>query len=399
MTPVIGLLIILVIAFAGTRFFRHSAILKHPLIAGFVASGIPYILVGVFLGPRFFNFLSDAILENLQPFISLALGWIGLLFGIQLRWKNIRRYPRNYLLFLSTQFLISFLIIILFLFLFLFLIYPRPYASSLHLVLILGALGALTAPLTINRIVVDKKARGKLTHLLLFTASLDNFWGIALAGILMLLFHPFGSPDLPSFLIWISLTLATGIGIAFIFRFLIQLHFDHHELLLLVLGLVIFTSGIGFYFHISPIFLNMIVGIVLAQFHRESEKVMRVLGLAEKPIYLFLLVFAGAMWKFHLVHEIAMVGIFILARFVAKYLAGGITSKFVDCAFPIPFDVGKGLFSFGGVALAIAFNFDLFYGGLMGSAVMSATIFAIFAFDEYAAIAAQKILKREGEIK
>ena len=215
----------------------------------------------------------------------------------------------------------------------------------------------------------------------------------------MLIFHPSGSSGFPFFLIWIATTLTIGVAIAFIFRFLIQLQFDHHELLLLVLGLVIFTSGIGFFFNISPIFLNMIVGIVLAQFHRESEKVMRVLGMAEKPIYLFLLVFAGAMWKFHLVSEIAMVGIFILARFLAKLLAGWLTSKTVDCAFPIPFDVGRGLLSFGGVALAIAFNFDLFYGGLMGSAVMSATIFAIFAFDEYAAIAAQKILKREGEIK
>ena len=128
-----------------------------------------------------------------------------------------------------------------------------------------------------------------------------------------------------------------------LFRYLIRLKFQREEILLLVFGLVIFTSGIGFYLQLSPILMTMIVGITIAQFPRESEKVMRIIHIAEKPTYLFMLIYAGALWNYRFWEEIAIIIFFIGARFLGKYLGGWIGSKYIDCGFDIPRNIGKTL--------------------------------------------------------
>ncbi|GAB4366245.1 MAG: hypothetical protein Kow0042_05980 [Calditrichia bacterium] len=398
MTPFLGLLLILVIVFLGARMFGRSAIVKNPLFSGLVVSGIPYVLIGVILGPRFFNFLNPNIITSLQPLISLALGWIGLLFGLQLRVRNIRRFPGNYLLFTSVQSLISFLFIFSVMIVSFLLFAPIRFENKLEAAIILAALGSITAPLSIARVVIEKKARGRLTHLLQFVSSLDCFWGITIAGLATAVLHPPATQWISAFWQWILITLGISVAVALAFRALLQLRFQQEEIMLFVLGLVIFTSGIGFYLHLSPIFLTMIVGMTLAQFPRESEKVMRVIHWGEKPIYLFMLVFAGALWNYQFWGEVFLILLFLLARLFGKYIGGWIGSKKIDCAFPIPPNVGNSLLSFGGVSLAIAFNFQLFHGGLMGDFIMSATIVGILIFDEYTAVSLVRMLRRQGEI-
>jgi len=399
MTPFLGLILILLVVFIGTRFYDRNTVLRKSLFSGIIISGIPYILFGVLLGPRIFNFLSPEIINSLKPLISLALGWVGLLLGIQFRWRNIRRFPVNYFLFTSLQSLISFFIIFLILFGALWYLSPANFTNRLEAAIVLAAIGSITAPLTLARIIIEHKAKGRLTHFLQFISSIDDVWGITIIGIAMAIFHPYKNGIVDGVWQWILLSLVLSISLGFLFRYLLQVRFNQQEIFLLVLGLVIFTSGIGFYLKLSPIFLNMIVGMTLAQFRRESEKVIRVILMAEKPIYLLLLVFAGSLWNYQFLTEILLIIIFIIGRFLGKYAGGWLSAKKIDCAFSVPTDIGKALLSFGGTSLAIAFNFQLFFGGSTGDFLMSATIFGVFLFDEFTAIHAVKILKRQGEIQ
>ncbi len=398
MTPFLGLLLILATTFIGVRFFSRSTLLKTPLFSGLIVSGVPYILMGLILGPRFFNFLNSEVIINLKPLISMAIGWVGLLFGLQLRWRNIRRFPRNYLLFTSAQSIITFLVIFFSMGVFLSLLQHPLVGHNVEALLILAALGSMTAPLSIGRIIIENKVKGRLAHLLQFVSSLDNFWGIIIAGVAMAIYHQPALRWIHAGWQWILLSIVISVSIGLIFRYLLRIRFWQDESFLIVLGLVIFTSGIGFYLKLSPIFMNMIVGLTIAQFHRESDKVMRVLHIAEKPTYIFLLVFAGASWNYRFWEEIVLIVAFILIRFAGKYLGGWISASRIDCSFPIPKDVGKALLSFGGISLALAFNFQLFYGGLMGDFLMSATILAILFFDEYTAISIRNMLKKQGEL-
>jgi hypothetical protein len=398
MTPFLGLLLILLITFIGVRFFSRSTILKTPLFSGLIVSGVPYILIGVFLGPKVFNFLNDKILDSLQPLIHMAIGWVGLLFGLQLRWRNIRRFPRNYVLFTSLQSLVTFFVISLAMGILIFFLSPPPFENRLTALIILAALGSMTAPLSIGRTVIQERIKGRLAQFLQFISSLDSFWGIVITGITFAIIHKPATHWLTSGWQWLILSVLTGIFTGLVFRYLLRLRFEGEEIFLLVLGLVIFISGIGFYLRLSPVFMNMVAGITIAQFPRLSEKFMRIIHSAEKPVYVLLLVFAGAFWDYRFWEEVLLIVSFIFIRYLGKYLGGWIGSRKIDCAFEIPPDVGKALLSFGGISLAIAFNFQLDYGGYMGDFVLSATILAIFIFDEYTAISILNILRRQGEV-
>ena len=399
MTPFLGLLLILLITFVGVRFFGRSTIVKTPLLSGFIVSGVPYILIGVILGPQFFNFLSNEIITSLEPLLSLAIGWVGLLFGIQLRWRKIRRFPRNYTLFTTIQSVFTFATIIVIVgFIISYFNLPNN-KNEIEGIIIIAALGSMTAPLSIARTVIKERIKGRIIHLIQFISSLDSFWGITFAGLTMAIFHPPASQWFYGGWQWLLFSIIISILLGLIFRFLLRFRFEQEEIFLLVLGLVIFTSGIGFYLKLSPIFMTMIVGITIAQFPRISEKVMRIIHTGEKPTYLFLLVFAGALWNYRFWEEIVLIVAFIISRFIGKYLGGFICAKNINCSFEIPTNIGKTLLSFGGISLAIAFNFQLHYGGFMGDFLMSATILGLLIFDEYTAVNIIKILQNKGENK
>jgi Kef-type K+ transport system membrane component KefB len=198
---------------------------------------------------------------------------------------------------------------------------------------------------------------------------------------------------------WTLLLIIISILLGMLFRLLLRFRFTQEEIFLLVLGIIIFTSGAGFYLRLSPILMTTIVGITIAQFPRESEKVLRVIHTGEKPTYLFLLIFAGAMWNYRFWEEILLILAFIVARYLGKYIGGYVSAKKIPCDFPIPPDIGKGMMSLGGVSLAIAFNYQLYYGGFMGDFLMSATIIGLLLFDEYSALSILSILKNSREIK
>ncbi|RMG60898.1 MAG: hypothetical protein D6715_14560 [Calditrichaeota bacterium] len=398
MTPILGFLLVLLIAFVTVNFVAPRLRESNPLVSGVVVSGIPFLVLGIILGPKVSNFLSRDILVRLEPLVSLALGWIGLIFGIQLRWRNVKRFPRNYLLFTSIQSLVAFAVIGGFSFWALRWLQGTGGREVLEIALVLGAVGCVTAPITIGRAVATLGARGRLTHLLQFVSGLDGFWGILFAGVGSALFNPLKSPVIHSGWQWFLLGMGLALLMGVYLLYLLRSGFSAEENFLLLLGLVVFVSGAGFYLHLSPIFLNMVVGMVVAQSRIPATQVNRIVVTMEKPLYLMLLVFAGAMWNPAVLPEVGIIAAFLLARLMGKLIGGWISARWIPVGFPVPARIGHLLLSFGGVSLAIAFNYQLFRGGSAGGLVISATIIGIILFDELAAWNTFRLLRQEGEI-
>ncbi|NIP90197.1 MAG: hypothetical protein GWO21_15090, partial [Gammaproteobacteria bacterium] len=49
--------------------------------------------------------------------------------------------------------------------------------------------------------------------------------------------------------------------------------------------------------HLSALFMNLIVGIVLCNFSERQDRFYRLLISAEKPLYGIMLILAGALWR------------------------------------------------------------------------------------------------------
>ncbi len=392
MTPILGFLLLVTIAFVGKVLISPRIRKNQPFLLALSASGIPYILTGVMLGPRGFNVLNDAILEALHPLISLGLGWVGFLFGIQLQWRNIRRFPGNYVLFTSLQSLGSLVIIMGILGAGLKWLGVEPW-RALEFAVVLAIIGSMTAPMALARLMISHKLRGKLVHLIQFSSSLDAFWGIVLIGGFFIVKQSILPSGITIPWVWLVIVLGLGISIGLSFVFLMRVRFESEELLLLILGLIIFVSGIGFYLHLSPIFLTMIVGMVVAQFPLPARRLSRVLLFAEKPVYLMMLIFAGAWWNVQAATQVVVIVLFLLARLLGKLGGGWLASRLVAVGFPVPGHVGVPLLAFGGTSLAVAFNYLLFNPNVMGDLVISATIIGIVVFDELAMWGTLRMIK------
>ena len=91
MLTILGIVILITIAFAGARLsFSNIPFVGDVYL--FFLTGTEFIIVGLVLGPEILNLNAD-VLNGMDPFIGLGLGWLGILYGIQFDAKKLRRFP------------------------------------------------------------------------------------------------------------------------------------------------------------------------------------------------------------------------------------------------------------------------------------------------------------------
>ena len=111
MTPLFSLILIVLLAYIGAVFFQKSQS-KSLLLKGISHSGIHYLFLGYFLGPHVFDVINAKVLDELSVVIAFILGWTGFLIGLQINFKQMRRFQVNYywnaLLIICTTYLLMF---------------------------------------------------------------------------------------------------------------------------------------------------------------------------------------------------------------------------------------------------------------------------------------------------
>ena len=107
---IITIIFITIIALIGSQitFSRKKIPLgtRHILL-----TGTEFIFVGLILGPSFLNILDKQTINDLHPLLSISLGWIGFLFGLQFDLSKVRFLPKNYFLITSTLALITIVVV------------------------------------------------------------------------------------------------------------------------------------------------------------------------------------------------------------------------------------------------------------------------------------------------
>ena len=95
--PALALALLLIAGIGITRLSR-PALRRPPLLDDLLATGVPFLLLGLLLGPGL-GVIDATGLRLLQPIIALGIGWSGALFGARLEWRMVRRLlPRTWLI-------------------------------------------------------------------------------------------------------------------------------------------------------------------------------------------------------------------------------------------------------------------------------------------------------------
>ncbi|MGD2245438.1 MAG: hypothetical protein PVI11_02705 [Candidatus Aminicenantes bacterium] len=372
--------LIVLLAFFGSQLISRTKRSLSPLNFLFL-SGILYIFVGFYLGEGVLNILSRQVLQGLSPLISLGLGWIGFLFGFQLEYKYLRRFPGKYRSLSYLQFLFVFLVVFFALVFLLGVFYVAESSFLLYgMALAFGLLVSLNSPTLLNAASTSIPVKGNYYYLARFLVSVSGFWGIIGLILLSSFWHfPFReSGVLVNGMILLLVSTGFPMLIGNIFFLLTKKKVHQQDLRVYLLGLVFFVSGAAFYFNIPPLYTGMILGITFSNLSRIQERLYPLLLSTEKPLFLVFLILIGALWEFNLDYKtIILVFLLVLLRVIGYVVPLPVFARILHFPLRLRPVFGLSFLSSGGIGVAFAVSLKLAYPIPLADIFLSVALLSI----------------------
>ncbi len=402
LSPLVGVLVLVLLGLLGSRlaFDPERAPLGPRLL---LTTGSHFLLLGVLLGP-ILGLLTLQVIGQLEALFALGLGWIGLLFGLQLDREQIGQFPLAWLLFAVVQAIITFLV-------FAGVGYAVLHAAGAMApgsqVLLFGtaATAAISTPAGVALISRTFRVHGQVTRLLFYVASLDAVVGILALQLVYGIYHPdtLLRADI-GWGLWLAIAAAAGVVFGILFLWLTRPKPESDELALFLLGLAVFEAGTAFYLGISPLFVCMVTGAVIANMSPSRRRVFSILQAWEKPIYVVVLILAGALAGAGTWVALPLAAGYLVLRTLGKAVGGLVARRLVPGEARPPAAVGLGLVPQGGISLAMALSAALTYGAIAAAGAdamrtaFATIVLAVAASELMGPFLTRELLRRSGDI-
>lgn len=408
------LLLVLVVFIA----FVLGHVVTRVLSKHIALTGVEYLLVGVLLGPAFTpRILTRESLAALDPLISLLLGVSGFLVGITAR-RRIASAERAGVGFLSAATVCGGLACLLYPIV--SALIPGEEPPLLHrtllalgkwrleahvnsdllvMVLAVGAAAACSSTSVLDEDRRTKSARGQVTSLIRASAAASQLFGIVLLGLALAAQRAVTAATKFGITVteWALASLVSGLVVGLAFALFIGRETEDGRLFLAAVGTIIFASGIGTALGISPLFVNAVAGLTVATTSSHAAAVARQVERLEHPLFVLLMIFAGAMWE--PVH--GLLWLLPVTYVVARYAIRGWSTSLAIGAImvkppPTP-NPGRGLVAQGAVGVAIGVSFAQ-REPVLGAAVLTIVVAGMVISDLIAPRALRELLHDAAEM-
>ena len=342
--------------------------LKLPKITGYIACGILF-------GPHFLNFIDTQTVSELRFIDGIALTFIALAAGGELKIRGLRERAKAISLTVVLQVATVFLgtIAIIFLFGPTFGIVPKDgFFITLSVGLICASVMSARSPSTMMAVISETRAEGPFTEtvmgvtvtmdvivLVLFTLS------VAVAGLfiysgssldtklaLVLIFEIGGAIALGGLL---------GLGLILYIRYVNR---DLPIILLLLAILVTTTSHFisdlfgdnsGFAFYLNPLLICMTTGFFVENFSPQGEELLKTIDDSSLPLYVVFFALAGASLNLGVLAKAWPLAILlVIYRLFALWTGSRITGSIVKDPLPMSRWMGVSYMAQAGVSIGLA---------------------------------------------
>jgi Kef-type K+ transport system membrane component KefB len=370
----------------------------------FFSSGGEYLLLGILVGPAFpwFTALSGDVLAQLAPLMSLAIGWMGLLYGTRIQFPTIAgsRFTAGRIALIEaviTGAIVAGIASIAFHFL------PFSWEGSTQWAFALATLSVasiVASPYTVKLVKRKLNAKGETTNLLEKAFHINELVAIVAFGAILCLFHT-PNPTFdgrPTWIEWFVITIALGAFLGVLFGMFLGDEHDEDKQFLALVGIVVFASGLAYSLELSPLLVNLVLGVVLVRVADPQlvQEIDQALERSSRPMYIVMLIFAGAMTTVAGWLPWALAGIFVIARTIGKLTGGAIASIVLPCT---RLDQGRGMLGHGDVAVAMALNILLVYPGELGKMLSAAILASVFLNEFWSSRLLKGLLIDTGDIR
>jgi hypothetical protein len=366
-----------------------------------VVTGLEYVLLGAVLGPTVFpqfTILHD--LDRLAPLIAFATGWVGLLYGVQLKtFGGLRSDPLALRMGMMHAVVVGAGVALLF-FGFVESGYwyePMPFHEAW---IAAGTVGCASAAMTdtASRILRNRHphlASSKVLSLIRNTSEVTSVLAILGSGVLFCIHHEGVTLGIqPGASDWVLLTCGIGITLGLLFSFYLGSEDNTNQRFLVLTGILIFAAGASFFLNLSALAVNLLLGVILVN-SKQGAHISKTLESTRKPTMLMLLVFAGALWR----PIDPLLGVTALtALVVCRRLLLELAARMSAAGTPVLNDIGRGLVGQGDAALAIAIATRLVFDGPLIDLAYTLIVGSVVLFEAIGPRNLQRLLADAGEL-
>ncbi len=295
--------------------------IKLPRLSG-------YMLMGVILGTSGVGVLTDDIVDNLQFLENLALSFIALTAGGELRFNQVKTYKKSIVYILTSQMVIIFFGMTITFYLIAGYI---PFFSGLNRFMVLGfailfaGISLSTSPSTAIGIITELQSQGKVTNIVLIITVLKAILLILFFPIIITLSKQFYLESVSfnlSLLTDISLQLLASVltGIVMGGVIIWYLKKVKVEMSLFLLGITLAITEVSSLFGLEVLLTSLVTGIVVQNFSRHGQSLISGIEIFSLPIYVIFFCFAGARLNVEILSEALFITfILVVARFLLNY--------------------------------------------------------------------------------
>jgi hypothetical protein len=399
-TP-LTLALFLIIGFIGSRGFISKTRDRLPLTGLFI-TGMEFFLVGMLLGPHVLGIISDEVLHEIKPVIYLALGWAGLLFGLELNRKELGKVSGAIYRFLILD--VSLLAPVFFLGGWFLLPRVLPGLAREERVFA-AAVAALTAAVDSPAMVAIRAqrlpSRGRFTRTARLTSALGAVFPLLLFGLVYTIGQPahFGRTGLPAGLLWWLFANAAGVMLGFVTVLFTSERCSDNERTLLIMGTVLLVGGLCYYFTFSALYIAMIMGVVVGNLSKRRQAIFHHLHQFEKTLYVALLIIIGATVVSSGVAVFYLTAAYVCLRLLLRLLGSSALFGWTQPEFRGMGAVGGlVLTAQGAIALAMALEYKMSAGGPFTDPVFTAVVLAVVVNEVLAYGLIGRAFRASGEV-
>lgn len=328
------------------------------LLAGriFDRVGIPEIIgmviTGLILGPNFLSILNsqhDALYKHV---INLVLSFFGFFIGAELRLNELRRLGRHILSILIFEVGTVFT-----------LVFASIYVLTNDWVLsiFLATLSVSTAPAATADVIWEYRAQGPLSTTILALIGFDDIVAVLVytlvttytfqtIGVTESKIHPINY-----FINHVGISIIIGVALGISVIFIGKTLKKRKDIILLAIGIVVFSSGLVEVLDGSEIISSLIIGFMYENYFKESPLSIDLLRDLTSPIFTLFFVVIGSQLSPFSVFEIGTIGLtYIGSSIIGKTVGSKLGAKISNASPSISKYIGFTLYSQAGVALGLA---------------------------------------------
>ena len=341
-------------------------------------SGLPrivgYILAGLFMGPFFLNFYTADEIRDLAFINKLALAFIALCAGGELRLANIRKLIKSILYYISGVTIVVFIGTTLAVFaLSMFMPFMADFSPALRLAVstIFGTIAVARSPSSAIAIISETKAKGRYTDIVLsVSVAMDVFVIILFAVVIsitqVVILNSAGMNL--SLLASLSFEIAASFLIGFLLsKFIVFLWENVHmefPVVIITMGFIVieFSHFLGDYLYevhdiglnVEPLLICMAAGFTVQNFSEHGQQFLERMDRVSMPIYIAFFAMTGASINIDVLRTGWLLGLIIVfVRLISIYFGSYISGSLAKNEPIIYKNVWLGFITQAGVSLGL----------------------------------------------